>query len=112
MSRDLDEAELQREVYDLIRGYGRQAAFHIKDDGSSPYDWWITPPRATGDLRAGENAEDEIIRFLIPTLNIEFTPYRTMKIVDSKDSLTYRVTGIDPIDSGEITTAYRISAEK
>lgn len=108
MSRDLDEAALAKDIDNIIEGYGRDFEFHVKDDVSSPYTRKGTPPRATNELRANENTEEEILEFLISAKDIPFTPYRTMKIIDSKDSTEYRVTNRDPIDSGLITQAYRI----
>lgn len=112
MSQKLNEDKLQKRVYEIISGYGRQADFHIKDDNDSPYTTWITPPRNTRELEAGSNAEEDLVQFLISTKDLEFDPYRTMKVIDSKDSQTYRVIKVDPIDSGLITTAYRIRAAK
>jgi len=112
MSRDLDENALAAKVDDIIEGYGRNFVFHVKDDVSSPYTRKGSPPRAADELRAGENAEDNIILFLISAKDLPFDPYNTMKVVDSLDSHTYRVTGVDPITSGDLVQAYRIRAAR
>jgi len=108
MSRDLDENALAAEVDNIIEGYGRNFTFHVKNDLSSPYIRKGSPPRAADELRPSENAEDNILLFLVSAKDLPFNPYNTMKVVDSIDSHTYRVTGVDPITSGDLVQAYRI----
>ena len=109
MSNKLDEVALQKKVYDIIVGYGRQATFTVKATPTpTTHVRWITPPRASKALDEVSNSQEDTMQFLIPSKDVGFDPYATMKVVDSKDSKTYRVIRVDPIDSGLITTAYRI----
>jgi hypothetical protein len=113
MSKELDETtEVLQETYDAIVGYGRQATFTVKGTPDVDHEWWISPPRAAESLRANENTQTEVLEFLIPALDIPFTPKRLMQVVDSKDDDKYQITNVDPLDSGLLTAAYRIRAAR
>ena len=107
MSRDLDEQEVLDDVFDVIRGYGRKATFYSADE-SETWPWYISPPKENRILEPGGTAPEDSHRSIVAAKGIPFEPKRMSKMVDSKDSSTWRIVGADPIDSGLLTAAWRI----
>jgi len=107
MSRELDEVKYQNKVKDKIEGYGRLATFYEADD-TTDHSWYITPPRQAQMLDSETNRPMATFVCLVAALDIPFNPKRTTRMVDGKTSKTYRIIEVDPIDSGDLTQAYRI----
>jgi len=107
MSKLLDEVGIQAKVKVKIEGYGRLATFYQSNDTTS-HAWYITPPRQVESLSAGGNAPQATHQCLVAAKDIPWNPQATLRMVDGKTSLTYRVVQVDPIDSGDLTQAYRM----
>lgn len=107
MSRDLDENRIQDKVKDKIEGYGRLATVY-EDDDSTSHSIYITPPRQAQVLGAENTNPSATHICLIAAKDLAYIPKRTNLIIDGKTSDNYRVVEVDPIDSGDLTQAYRI----
>jgi len=106
MSREIDEAELALDVFQTIRDTGRLGTFTVS---GTDHEWWISPPRTVEDMPSTSNEEEEFLEFLVPALNIQFTPDRVMKFTDTNlTGYIYRIVRVQPIDSGSQITAYKM----
>jgi len=107
MSKYLDEPKYQKKVKDKIEGYGRVARFFAAND--TDYEaWYISPPRQAKATEADSNHPVDSMICLVAALDIPFTPQRGLRMLDMKTSISYRIVEVDPIDSGDLTQAYRI----
>lgn len=107
MSKYLNEEKYQKKVKDKIDGYGRKATFYESND-STNHEWYISPPRQAKATEADNNHPVDSLVCLVAALDIPFTPQRGCRMVDQKTSQTYRIVEIDPIDSGDLTQAFRL----
>lgn len=108
MSKGLNETRFGKKVRAKIEKYGRLAEF-FDAAGASLGEEWITPPRQSKDQIAQSSAREERFVCLIPGYQLQFTPDLVNRVVDGKDSKSYRIISIQPLDSGENTAAWRLN---
>jgi hypothetical protein len=107
VSKYLDENRILAKVKDKIDGYGREATFYESND-TTPHNIFITPPRQAQVLGADNTNPSATHVCLIAAKDLAYIPVRTNRMLDLKTSDQYRIVEIDPIDSGDLTQAYRL----
>jgi hypothetical protein len=109
MSNKLNEAELLAKFKSTIDDYGRNIVFY-QSDGVTPYTAIkITPPRRLLEMD-DDNIPVETKVGIISASGLAFTPFHGQRVID--ESLSYRVTLSQPLPSGDINQAFKVTFQR
>lgn len=111
MSKSLDEVSLLAEFKDLIDDYGRDITFYQTDEETA-YDAVKMTPPVREIVMNNDNIPVESKVGVVSASGLAFTPFNGQRMNDSINSLDYRVTQVQPLESGDLIQAYKITFQR
>lgn len=109
MSKALDETALLATIKTLIDDYGRNVTFYQADHSTAYAAVKMTPPRRVIG-QPDDNIPTETKIGVISASGLAWTPFEGQRVVD--ESVSYYVTIVQPISSGDTTQAYKITFQR